>query len=476
MTHGYPRLANPGDERGATLVVVALSLVAILGMVVLSVDLGGLLVKRRGMVNSADSAALAGAETFALNQAQVGVNEAPAQARADALAQSNQSNSVRDSWQVTAGLPRSSCDPNTCGSVAVGYHGQQPLFFAPALGFGQSANVNARATAIWGPAGAAHPAPIMIRYDWMTNECAAPVPNPNPPTECDFWLNDHDDNGNPLWAWINLNLYPGSSAGWNVPQTYNCPNVGSSDRSNWIHGVDVPTLPVNPIPSPTFVCTVSGHAAANFSDMQDIVGQYRVFPVNDASGVFAPPGQVDNGGAYCAPNTSCTPDKYDIVGFNILRVDQVLHGNDAAAIGTQPDSGTCSPNHNFSQNPPNDTWDLDAQSCTITSLRYKGDPSKLYPKLSKGSTTYLGGVTGACGVDYCYDTVTHVITWTQGSNQNNVKVEWDWSTPGTPGKCGIRDSDPNAICLVVSWQGFRTGGINPGGGEDFGLRAIRLSG
>jgi Putative Flp pilus-assembly TadE/G-like len=472
MRRGLSRV-RPGDERGATLVIVALSMVAIFGMVVLTVDLGGLLVKRRSLVNADDAAALAAAEAFARGDAKVGSNEGPAVAQSDAFATKNVGNAVRDDFQATGGIDGASCDPSTCGSVEVAYHGNQSLFFAPVLGFGDNFNVKGTATAIWGPAGGGNPAPIMIRLDWMQDECDEPVPNPDPPTDCQFWLNDHDDNGNPLWSWLNLNPESSNQWGWNVrPVTpgganYNCPNVGSGDRSRWIHG-DVEGLSLN-YPDPTYVCTASGHAAANFSDLVDILGQFRAFPAND------PSGQVDSNGNYC-PVPDCTPDKYDIVGFTILRMDQVLHGDDPDAIGEQAHAGTCNPNHNFGPNPPRDTWDLGTQSCRITNLTYPNDTSKPYPKISKGSTVFVGQVAPCTGTyDYCYDTATHVITWVFPANVNNARVEWDWSTPATEGLCGSHAPDPNAVCLVASWQGFQTGGFDPGGGMDLGLRAIRLS-
>ena len=49
--------------------------------------------------------------------------------------------------------------------------------------------------------------------------------------------------------------------------------------------------------------------------MKNQVGHFRVFPVNDGTGQFAPPGQVDKDGNYCPPATPCTPDKYDIIAF-----------------------------------------------------------------------------------------------------------------------------------------------------------------
>src|SRR5437763_341032 len=92
---------DPRGEEGATLAIVAISLIAILGMVVLTVDLGALLVKRRSMVNAGDAGALAAAETFAQGLAQPGTNEGPAQQQADDLATQNVSNAVRDSFSVS---------------------------------------------------------------------------------------------------------------------------------------------------------------------------------------------------------------------------------------------------------------------------------------------------------------------------------------------------------------------------------------
>ena len=79
-------------------------------------------------------------------------------------------------------------------------------------------------------------------------------------------------------------------------------------------------------------------------------------------------------------------------------------------------------------------------------------------------------------VDYQFDPGTNVITWIRNENVANVKVEWDWSTPDVPGLCGSHRADPNAVCLVTSWQGPQSGGFEPCPEcPDFGLRAIRLT-
>jgi len=48
MTRAFLRARlNPDEERGATIVIVVLSLFAIISMLILTVDVGGLLLRRR---------------------------------------------------------------------------------------------------------------------------------------------------------------------------------------------------------------------------------------------------------------------------------------------------------------------------------------------------------------------------------------------------------------------------------------------
>src|SRR5918994_912076 len=54
------------DEQGAVLAIVAISLLALLGMVVLTFDLGRGVALKRNMVNAADAAALAAARECGL--------------------------------------------------------------------------------------------------------------------------------------------------------------------------------------------------------------------------------------------------------------------------------------------------------------------------------------------------------------------------------------------------------------------------
>ena len=140
-----------GDESGVTLVIVALCLIALFGMLVLVVDVGGLLLNRREMVNASDAAALAAAKSCILPPSKD--PRSPEQA-ADEFAFDNSSRAQTAAANITQ---ISGCDTSATGYVSVQYSANQHLFFAPVLGAGTDRSVSTTATAIWGPAGAANP-------------------------------------------------------------------------------------------------------------------------------------------------------------------------------------------------------------------------------------------------------------------------------------------------------------------------------
>jgi hypothetical protein len=441
------------DEEGVTVLIVALSMAVLFGMVVLAVDLGALIVKHRGLVNANDSAALAAADSFARNESEAAATQA------DRFALENLPDAEHDTdwWTVVQGLQTSGCDPSTCGSVRVKYQAGQALFFAPALGLSDNVTAHGSATAIWGPAGGGQPFPVTIHFDWLS-QCG--VPSGEPELPCGFWLDGrgNDDGGDndedSDWAWTNLDR-------WDVEADESCPDVSRSDLRDWIEGREVPVVRLNLPPDPTFVCTSSGRASRHFSDLRAQEGKFKMFPVQDAAGEFAVPGQAG--------------DKYEVVGFTSLRVEEVLRGDDPAATGRRGGTFDCSWEHiDFEIGFPVYLDDPN-QPCPWEDLHYPGDPGKPFPAIRKGQEEYDGEVIGRCsGLDYCYDPATSAITWQLPEPLENATVEWQYVVPDTEGACGVRDPDRNAVCLVASWQGYRTGGINPGVGIDFGLRAVRL--
>ncbi|HYT80337.1 MAG TPA: pilus assembly protein TadG-related protein [Actinomycetota bacterium] len=489
-------------------VMVIVSMFVLLGMLVLALDIGGLLLKHRAMVNSNDSAALAAAISFARDEAQLGSNELPARSAADSYALDNVPNAQRyaappddpdgpapDGFKVDPGIPGSDC--TDCGKVTVWYLGHTSAFFAQIFGYGKDVAVREKAQAIWGPAGGGQPNPIMVRFDWMQNDCDKPVPPPDDEINitCRFWLDD-SGIGDAQWSFLNL-ISDRNDPHWgwdvpriDVPQVFpGCTNVGNNQVDDWI-AQRAPTgqLGLN-FPDATYVCRVTGRSADHFRTFQDQIGTFRIFPVNCPEPVPGSPcagshGQVDKDGNLCPP--PCTPAKYDIIGFTILRIDNVLHGNDPAAYGDPgSQNNLCTPpiSRTFTTAPgPDHTYDLNTQAqCGLLNLHLPGDATKLYPRIreSNGNKVYQYGQAPGPNVDYTYDPATQVITWVSLDPLNQIvldaRVDWEYDIAPSPGACGIRQKNANATCLLASWQGFQSGGINPGEGADTGLRAVRLS-
>ena len=119
-------------DDGATAVIVVLTLLALLGVIVLTVDVGQLLFKRRAMVNASDAAALAAAQSCA----GLADSDSP-DAMADAFAANNVSSATRSSEHHRYGrLRRSAVRPrHRRVRHAAG------LFFAGVLGFDGPASV-----------------------------------------------------------------------------------------------------------------------------------------------------------------------------------------------------------------------------------------------------------------------------------------------------------------------------------------------
>ena len=414
------------DESGVTLVIVTFALLAISGMLVLVVDVGGLLTLRREMVRSADAAALAAAQSCGENQ------PADASAQASLLATENEPGATQENFETT------NCGTSSSGSVSVKYSAPKQLAFAPLLGYPDERPVSAEATAIWGPAGGDTPMPIEFSIDAAG---LIPCVYQEIGTECNYWWdnsNDHDLTSSSSWGFMNL-----STAG--IAPEASCPSSGTDDRRDWINGTGEAPLTITG--EYTYVCVDSGHSNSSWMDaLQAQVGKIKHFPVNDPDRMVRDSGK----------------EKYAIIGFVALRVEAVLRGNDPEAVGTPGMSGSCSGTFSFTAN---STFDVDSLGCYTTADTI----TNLVLESGRGSrkTTYVEGR------DFTFDPNTHVITWFTGP-QPNVEIDFDWAQAGDEGLCGSRDPDPNAICLVASWQGAQVGGSLPGNGADFGLRAIRL--
>lgn len=414
------------DESGVTIVIVTLALLAICGMLVLVVDVGGLLTLRRQMVTAADSAALAAAQSCARDEPE------EASDQATLLATQNQPDASQLAFETT------SCGTSAEGSASVHYSAPQTLAFAPILGYENEAQVDAEATAIWGPTGGDTPMPIEFSVD---ANGLIPCVYQEVGTECNYWWdnsNDHDLTSSSSWGFMNL-----STAG--IAADASCPNAGTNDRRDWIYGAA--EAPVVIEGTYTYVCVDGGHSNSSWMEaLQNQVGKIKRFPVNDPDAMIRTSGR----------------EKYAVIGFVALRVEAVIKGNDPAAVGTPGDSGRCTGTHSFGAN---SSFDVDSLGCNgdgavISDVRLES---------GRGSrkTTYQDGT------HYTFDPVSHVITWFTAPEQD-VSLSFEWSEAGSAGKCGSRPPDPNAVCLSASWQGVQVGGSLPGNGADFGMRAVRL--
>lgn len=287
------------------MVMVALSLVVLLGMLALVLDLGGLVAKRRALVQGADAAALAAAQSCGRKEG------APAAVtQADQYAAANEA--------VATQLQPPEFDPDcdaASGQVTVRYQGEYRLFVAPVLGVDPTGRVTASATAMWGGAAQANVVPFMLNADRLS-DC-------NIPDEvevgqiCRFAF-DMDSIGNAQWGRMNL-------AEWDVAADANCTSAGTAEMIDWIqNGYHVELNSEGP----TYVCRDTGEAVPVFRELDKLAGQVRDFPINEPGNrptTLPGRGQVDKDGNLCPPD--CSPHKYDILGFAEMKILRVLRGN-----------------------------------------------------------------------------------------------------------------------------------------------------
>jgi Flp pilus assembly protein TadG len=452
------RPAGRDGERGATAVIVALTLVALLGLIVLTVDVGQLLYKRRSMVNSSDAAALAAAQSCA----SLMDSDVP-EAMADNFALSNTGSVITAAPNIVEMV---GCDGPSFGHVTVEYTTNQELFFGGVLGATGPATVRTRATAGWGPAGGANPVPIVVYTGQNQGNCDIHE-GIGEGVECYLWY-DNDRFNESSFGFLNLCTSEDrsrglcSQVGWDVGAGDSCPNVGASERDDWIAGNwDGGPNEVH-YPDVTYVCRVSGLTSSNWADLErrasdthedddDGDSSDLVFPVNDCSQ------QVDRNGNVIGCDADVAPDKYDIIGFIVLHLRAVLDSR-AEWEGA---SGNCQITQNMTPASPN--IDLD-----VTAAPGCSPPYDVISNVQLDAP----GRPRCCSepADYVYNTTTHEIDW-RGGNRNNVRISWDYTNGGP---CGIGPPNSSAVCILVETVEVRFGGSAPGQGADFGLRAVAL--
>ena len=284
--------------------IVALSLVALVGMLVLVVDVGGLLYARRQMVNGSDAAALSAAKACAMTTD----TENP-ELQADTYAGLNVSDVNVGVTNIVAD-ESVGCDTGGSGYVTVRYSTTRDLFFGPVLGSGTTADVTTEATADFGGIGWSDGIIPLVIYEGFFQGFQCDVPDVEIDTVCYLWEdNDLSESGNFGF----LDVTPND--GWDVDEDANCQGRGSPVIEGWIDGsTPVSKLGIN-YPYATWVCNLTGGRPNPqvWEAIRDLAGQTKVFPVVGIS-------PADNQPAQLLPPKA----KYNVIGFAEMEIIDVL--------------------------------------------------------------------------------------------------------------------------------------------------------
>jgi Flp pilus assembly protein TadG len=275
------------EEQGAVLAMVAISLIVLLGMAVLTFDLGHGVALKRNMVNAADAGALAAARECGLAN-----GEADARTAAGQLVVNNNDAATVTDVQFDPGpaqcMGAPNPDPDGRNTVTVTVSVPQEYFFAQIFGFDSGAVV-ASATAEW-TLELSGPAPLKVesvkvdeclsggtgshcyigyddlgsQYGWLNFPEGWPVQGqPNPPTSC-----PSTGGANDLNDYIGQMGGTGTSSGfqptlWNVP-VWVCakPGANASAQQAIQDWVDTYSNPAPPEPRPVVSFPVVAPASA----------------------------------------------------------------------------------------------------------------------------------------------------------------------------------------------------------------------
>jgi Flp pilus assembly protein TadG len=227
------------DERGATIVIVAISLVALLGMVALVIDVGKLFVERRELQNGADAAALAVAEGCArgLPECASPAAESLADTYADANASDGAAQVLAVDIDMAAQTVRVQLGTETAdGSAVIGTP------FAQVVGFAGSA-VRAEATAQWS-AGVGFPLAVSVCETRTSDNDPIALGEPvtlvfhdNPAArECQHSESGEDIDGGFGWLLVGDECFATIADGWIQGSTSVEPPTGGTS------GCDMATL------------------------------------------------------------------------------------------------------------------------------------------------------------------------------------------------------------------------------------------
>ena len=439
-------------EGGAVAIVVAVMLVVMLVAVALAVDVGGLYLRRRELVNGADAAALSAARTCA----RFGISPDQFASPEEAADHQVQLNAPITNDEIAG--DNVTYRPPICGDqyghVTVQYTSQQSLYFAPAIGFEHTSPVTTTATASWG-LGSNNSVPTVLSNLFQPGVCVMPpTGEPAIGQRCVFWFdNDALNGGN--FTFLSLH-----AAGWNVPIDSNCPQSssgGTSQLTKWINGTS-PTSVVLNWTYPTYVCTdtgirgVGGKGGPNsqvWSAFAGLKGQTKDFPINwEGCGTpFVPcppvPGAPSQGTVYRNDQI----DKYDIIGFAAMTVNEVYGSTDPEIAGTP------SADYDCTRSVPNSATTIPAGTYTWIELAalLNGGPCRPPPSVPVDAVNSVTLQGLASPADYTYDTTGVTLTTPLAAQTD---VSFSLHIDATYGPCGdVELHDNSAVCVILTYLG-----------------------
>jgi Flp pilus assembly protein TadG len=306
------------EEQGAVLAMVAISLVVLIGMAVLTFDLGRGVMLKRNMVNAADAGALAAARECGLAK-----GEASAKAAAGELVADNNGAAKVTGFKINPNPAVCSGganpDPGGKNTVTVTVNVPQDYFFAQIFGF-NSGTVTATATAEW-TGGVANPVPLKLNL-LDVQDCTTGG-------EC-FFEFEKDQTGSQR-GWLDF------PQGW--PTTNNDPRRctsqagGSNELGEYIEQMglegSVALQAVLREPAPTYVCAAGGvpnRLVQQMVDWLNATADLTPTPIVDFPVVAC-----DGGAPPCYPWFTGGGERgaYPVVDFTGLNVVGAWSGKDA---------------------------------------------------------------------------------------------------------------------------------------------------
>jgi Flp pilus assembly protein TadG len=320
------------EEQGAVLMMVALSLVVLIGMAVLTFDLGRGVALKRTMVTAADAGALAAARECGLAKGEGSAKTAAADLVTDNNGAAKVTGfKINPSPAVCAG--GANPDPDGQNTVTVTVTVPQEYFFAQIFGF-DSGQVVASATAEW-TLELSGPAPLKVEA-LKVDECLAGGTG----SHCYVGY----ENVGAQYGWLNF------PEGWPEKGESNppagCPSSGGSkDLQNYIGQMGTgdsgfqPTLWNIPI----WVCAKDGRNTDALTAIENWIDTVGNPPPPEPRPVVSFPVVAPASGP--CPAEGCWPRygnpnaSYPVIRFQGFYIENLWKGNDIKKAGVKDECG-----------------------------------------------------------------------------------------------------------------------------------------